>query len=305
MPARRNIALNLLRLAMILAGAALATLWRLLIPAADQKLEISQHTVAKLSELRDRAKYVDTPGTMYNGMRPESLRSLAQEQLNRLIDRLRDGLPSKPSKKFALAEFAKTMAEFEATDTEDREQLLRYLEELMDILGIASSDGLLNRWMYGPVLYRGEKFRLSKKYVDYDDYKNDTGNVAPSEIPRIERMMTEARIGPDFADWKAFVDQAFKIKFPGYGMGPGPKVAAGGREFIVEVIEIPQVAKDRYFVLEKMRGGALRLVDDFVTPRGRRSAFWAVSSVRLVDDRLVYADQDSKVVRETFVAPQP
>lgn len=85
-------------------------------------------------------------------MRPESSRLLAEEQLNRLIDRLRDGLPSKPSKKFALAEFARTMGEFEATDTEDREQLLRYLEKIMDILGIVSSDGLLNRWMYGAVL---------------------------------------------------------------------------------------------------------------------------------------------------------
>jgi hypothetical protein len=152
MPARRNIALNLLRLAAILAGAAFATLGRLLMPAADQKLDVSQHTISKLSELHVRTKYVDMPGTIYNGMRPESSRLLAEEQLNRLIDRLRDGLPLKPSKKFALAEFARTMAEFEPTDTEDREQLLRYLEEIMDILGIASSDGLLNRWMYGPVL---------------------------------------------------------------------------------------------------------------------------------------------------------
>jgi hypothetical protein len=121
-------------------------------PAADQRLDVSQHTITKLSELRVRTKYVDMPGTIYNGMKPESSRLLAEEQLNRLIDRLGDGLPSKPSKKFALAEFARTMAEFEATDTEDREQLLRYLEEIMDILGIASSDGLLSRWMYGPVL---------------------------------------------------------------------------------------------------------------------------------------------------------
>jgi hypothetical protein len=153
MPVRRNIAMNLLRLAMILAGAAFATFRRTLMPAADQKLEVSSHSIAKLSELRVRTKYVDMPGTIYNGMRPESSQLAAEEQLNGLIDRLRDGLPSKPSKKFALAEFAKTMAEFEATDTEDREQLLRrYLEEIMDILGIASSDGLLNRWMYGPLL---------------------------------------------------------------------------------------------------------------------------------------------------------
>ena len=102
MPARRNIALNLLRFVTILAGAAFAALWRLVMPAADQKLEISPHTIAKLSELRGRPRYVDMPGTIYNGMRPESSRLLAEEQLNQLIDGLQNGLPSKPSKKFVL-----------------------------------------------------------------------------------------------------------------------------------------------------------------------------------------------------------
>ena len=121
-------------------------------PAADQALEITLHTAAQLSELRARTKYIGIPGSIYSGMTPESSRILAEEQLNRLVDRLQDGLPSNPSKKFVLAEFARTMGEFEATDTEDREQLLRYLEEIMDVLGIASSDGLLNRWMYGSFL---------------------------------------------------------------------------------------------------------------------------------------------------------
>jgi hypothetical protein len=152
MAPRSKIVLNILRLAVILAGAALVTLWRLLMPAPDQTLEVSQYTIAKLSELRARTKYVGMPGAVYSGMRPESSRLRAEEQLNRLIDRLRDGLPSKPSKQFVLAEFARTMGEFEATDTEDREQLLRYLEQIMDILGISSSDGLLNRWLYGSIL---------------------------------------------------------------------------------------------------------------------------------------------------------
>lgn len=103
-------------------------------------------------------------------------------------------------------------------------------------------------------------------------------------------------------------------------------MAAGGREFIVEVMEIPQAAKDRYFVLEKTDGKALRLVDDFVmTSRrppieskgpiriivfrvvaiifGRPSEFLEpmISSVRLVNYRLVYSDRDSNVVRETHV----
>jgi hypothetical protein len=74
--------------------------------------------------------------------------------------------------------------------------------------------------------YRGEKIRLARKYDDYDDYKDDPVNLDASAIPRVERMVTEARIGPDFANWKDFVDQLFAIKFPGYGLGPGPKVVA-------------------------------------------------------------------------------
>jgi hypothetical protein len=148
---------------------------------------------------------------------------------------------------------------------------------------------------------------LAKKYIDYEEYKNDPFNLAPSEIPRVEMMMTEARIGPVFVNWKDFVDQAFKIKikFPGYGMGYGPKVAATDREIIVDVIEIPQVEKDRYFVLERVAGGGLHLIDDFVTPHKRWSIYDPIWSIRLVDERLIYADRSSMVVRETPVAAKP
>jgi hypothetical protein len=152
--------------------------------------------------------------------------------------------------------------------------------------------------------YRGERIQLARKYVDYDDYKDDPNNLAPSEIARVENVMTQARIGPDFADWAEFVDQAFKIKFPGYGLGPGPKVAATGREFVVGVIEIPQVGKDRYFVLEKKVGGSLRLVDDFVIAHKRWSAYSAISSIRLIDETLVYSDRGSNIVRETNIGAQ-
>jgi hypothetical protein len=34
-------------------------------------------------------------------------------------------------------------------DTEDRETVCHYFEELMDCVGLQSSNGLLNNWMYG------------------------------------------------------------------------------------------------------------------------------------------------------------
>ena|SRR5258708_5774285 len=58
-------------------------------------------------------------------------------------------------------------------------------------------------------------------------------------------MMTEARSGPDLANWKDFAYQAFTINFAAYGIGPGPTVVAAAREFIVEGIEIPRVGNRR------------------------------------------------------------
>lgn len=185
---------------------------------------------------------------------------------------------------------------------------LRRLIVVLGVILLSVGAVVLGRWAYveatgtDEMNYRGEKIRLSKKYVDYDDYKNDPANLAPSEIPRVEKLMTDAQVGPDFADWHDVAHQLSNIKFPGYGMASGKDVVASGREFAVRVIEIPQVAKERYFVLEKLAGGTFRLADDFVAQCDPGSAYAPISSIHLVDDRLVYADRNGRVVRETPVA---
>jgi hypothetical protein len=148
--------------------------------------------------------------------------------------------------------------------------------------------------------YRGESFQLSKKYIDYDDYKNDQANIAEREIPRIEKLMTEVRIGPVFQDRSDFGKQSFEIKFPGYGSGPGPKSEIVGRKIITRKLEIPRTGKARYFVAEESEAGQVRLLDDFVALDQDPSAFayMYIATVRLVDDKLIYADRRSNVVRE-------
>ena len=152
MATRRKILRNVVWLAAILVVAGLARVRSMFSPQADQQIHVTEEMLAKLAELGAQPKYVAEPGTIYNGLRPEPDRLKAEAQLNSLIQRLGDGLELQPSKKFVLEGFTITLAEFAATDTEDRERLCRYLEEIMDILGIESSDGLLNRWLYGPIL---------------------------------------------------------------------------------------------------------------------------------------------------------
>jgi hypothetical protein len=61
---------------------------------------------ARLDDLRCRPKYLDEPGTLYNGMRPRSQRQQAEAQLNDLIGNLRRRLPEIPSKGVVLDEFS-------------------------------------------------------------------------------------------------------------------------------------------------------------------------------------------------------
>ena len=152
MAKRLKTVLSISLIAIVLIAVGSTQLWRILTPQHEQVLEISETTLQDLKALGAKPKYVDEPGTIYNGMRPELRRLAAQAQLNDLIRRLGKGLPSKPSKRFVLREFERTLALFEPIDTEDRERVCRYLEEIMDILGIESSDGLLNRWLYGSLL---------------------------------------------------------------------------------------------------------------------------------------------------------
>src|SRR5258706_16229358 len=67
--------------------------------------------------------------------------------------------------------------------------------------------------------YQGEKIKLTKYYLSFEDYKDDPDNIAPSENSRVERLVTQAPIGHHFSDRKEMVSAIFQVKFPGYGLG--------------------------------------------------------------------------------------
>jgi Domain of unknown function (DUF4844) len=111
-----------------------------------QELKVTPKVIANLGEFRAEPKFQD--GGIYHAP-SEEVRVAAAAHLNALLDRLVSSIAAHPTKAFVLSEFRRTLTEFDGADSEDRDRLLGYLERIMDIVGIESSDGLLNNWRYG------------------------------------------------------------------------------------------------------------------------------------------------------------
>lgn len=88
-------------------------------------------------------------GHAYTGVLDEMERTLFEQQVNDLALTILN-LPIKDRTKIhVLVLMKKTLEASTVSDTEDSEAFANYMEDLMDICQIDSSDGLLNNWMYG------------------------------------------------------------------------------------------------------------------------------------------------------------
>jgi hypothetical protein len=139
--------------------------------------------------------------------------------------------------------------------------------------------------------YHGEKIKLSKFYLDYDDYKDDPDNIAPSETERVQRLVSGAPIAASFPGRKEAVDAVFDIKFPGYGSGGMGPIEKDEGALNGLSVEIPRTDKDRYFIFQNA-GGSYKLVDDFVAS--------GISDFHLDGTNLVYTGLDGHKFTHTM-----
>jgi Domain of unknown function (DUF4844) len=115
----------------------------------SQTLHSNEATMRRLRHFRAEPKFYEDVPTLYPGAPNEEVRSRCEHQLNALIDRLIAGLPTNAAKPYVLEEFRTTLSAFRSEDSEECDRLLHYMELIMDITEIVSSDGLLNEWRYG------------------------------------------------------------------------------------------------------------------------------------------------------------
>ena len=131
-------------------------------PMPDQKLDITQQRLERLQQLKPELNFNSDPRTFYRGDPNPVERAAGNLAFANMVDTLVADLPSHPSKQFVLEQFKFALAPMSEGDTEDRERAALYCEKVMDVLGIESSDGLLNEWMYGLIL--GHELERHKKH---------------------------------------------------------------------------------------------------------------------------------------------
>jgi hypothetical protein len=107
--------------------------------------------IKKLQNFKGESKF--ETNTNYTGLSKPELKVKLSELLNRAADDFLVTLKTKPSEKKYQDDIKRGLSRFNPfyldLDTEDREKVCSYFEELMDCVGLQSSGGELNKWLYG------------------------------------------------------------------------------------------------------------------------------------------------------------
>lgn len=105
-------------------------------------LEVTPETLSALRQLRRTPKFTDLPG-----QNTDAERRRCSTLIDGLLDRLIAGVEANPRKSWVLEQCVPTLEAVSQEDTEARERMGAYLEQIADILGIESSDGLFNHYL--------------------------------------------------------------------------------------------------------------------------------------------------------------
>lgn len=114
-------------------------------------MKVNKHTIKKLHDLQKQDKFNEDDALMYPGAMNEETKDAMSKILHTSIGAIIDITEKNPAKENVLKQIKKDLDIFEdlGLDTEDREMVCVYYNDILEILDIESSDGLLNSWLYG------------------------------------------------------------------------------------------------------------------------------------------------------------
>jgi len=115
----------------------------------DHKLSVTPEVLQRLRDLQSERKFGPDSANFYPGAMSENARLRAQEAVDSTIRVLIAELPEHPQRSTVLRAMQATLTNFDTPESEERDQLLVYLTQVMQNCGVDSSDELFNVWRYG------------------------------------------------------------------------------------------------------------------------------------------------------------
>ena len=101
----------------------------------------------------NKEKFLEDKTMLYPGISDPALKPVLTDKINKAAEDFREAsLKAHPTKQDYLNALDKGLSRFDPHtpfDTEDRERVGHYFEELMQLVGINSSEGRLNKFLYG------------------------------------------------------------------------------------------------------------------------------------------------------------
>lgn len=118
------------------------------------QIKTPENAMTKFEEFKNKEKFLEDDKIFYSGIGDPKLKPILTEKINIAADDFKElvdkgNITEKEYQnaiKVGLDRFSDLYLQL---DTEDRERVCNYFEELMDIVGLESSGGHLNSFMYG------------------------------------------------------------------------------------------------------------------------------------------------------------
>ncbi|KAA3438906.1 DUF4844 domain-containing protein [Rufibacter hautae] len=116
-------------------------------------MTIPDKAISNLELFQAKSKFdQDTVGMFYPGLADPAFKPTLTKLINQAADDFTEvAKDNRPTEEKFQEKISIGLSRFTplSLDTEDRERVCSYFEELMDIVGLESSGGHLNAWMYG------------------------------------------------------------------------------------------------------------------------------------------------------------
>ena len=151
---------------------------------------------------------------------------------------------------------------------------------------------------FDEVQWRGQKFKLKQKYLDYEEYKNSTDQLATNEIEHVKQVMLAINVPNSAKSDRDLIRSLRQMRFPGFGSSYAGNVKdEHGTRYVVDEYEIPQTGEQRTLVYRVDADGTCNLVLDGVSVDHKNDHRLGDSEIRVEGGKLKHLFE-GKVYRE-------